>query len=266
MDSLAMQIPPELLVLNRQFEEATFGSIILALAFVFVLSRAGARFIFYVHDKHVNRLAAPAFHEKQFWDAEYQKMKDPFEWYVQVDDLMPAISRHIPSSCRILYPGCGTSRLPEALSIARPNCQVVCCDVSELAITRMRELAQLSKGSNIMSFQVLDVLHTLKHFSPRSFNVVIDKGLLDSLLHDQVNGASNVHNCLDQYYDVLAEDGLFLLITTLDSHILQSFLEHSRFHCVSREPLAGSKPEWEGKRRNEMYVLRKHNTNNTQWS
>ena len=101
----------------------------------------------------------------------------------------------------------------------------------------------------------MDVGLTRWYFRKDSFDVVVDKGLVDSLLHDEEYGASKVGDCFNQYFAVLKDEGICLFITTLDESVIEPLIWDSPFVHDGRVELDGNKPEWVGKRRNALYVL-----------
>ena len=79
---------------------------------------------------------------------------------------------------KILNLGCGNSRLSEELSEEGYE-DITNIDFSTKVITIMEEKCKAKFPK--MSFKVMDVLD-MKEFQTGSFNTVIDKGTLDSVL------------------------------------------------------------------------------------
>ena len=94
----------------------------------------------------------------------------------------------LPRDSRVLELGCGVSLIAERMA-AEEGFTVQACDFSHIPIDIMRRRA---KERNIppdrLRYDVADVLTLDETFPAQSFDVVVDKGLLDVLLnaHDQV--------------------------------------------------------------------------------
>ena len=131
-------------------------------------------------------------------------------------------------SDKILNLGCGNSRLGEDLSEEGYE-DITNIDFSAKVISIMEEKCK-SKFPK-MSFKVMDALN-MKEFQTGSFNTIIDKGTLDSILCAD-NSVPNAQKMLAEVFRVLAPGGHYICITYGDPEHRKKFLETQQWANLS---------------------------------
>eukprot|EP00948_MAST-09A_sp_MAST-9A-sp1_P002458 g2458.t1 len=155
----------------------------------------------------------------QYWDERYTKDPEPFDWYQRYSGVKEIIADNVQKSANILNIGCGNSRLSEDMyedgyqSIAN-------IDISEVVIAQMQ--AKYKEKYASMSFQKMNAME-LK-FPDQSFNVVLDKGTLDSVLCGE-GSTSNVAKMLNEVARVMTDDGVYVCISYGTTKNRLSYLE-----------------------------------------
>ncbi|KAH9684082.1 methyltransferase 11 domain-containing protein [Citrus sinensis] len=139
-----------------------------------------------------------AYGEPWYWDNRYAHESGPFDWYQKYPSLAPLIKLYVPSHHqRILIVGCGNSGTSLSLSSLtraylmyhqqRPFSEgmvddgyedVVNVDISSVVIEAM-----MKKYSNRPQLKYIKMdVRQMDEFQTGSFDSVVDKGTLDSLL------------------------------------------------------------------------------------
>ena len=119
---------------------------------------------------------------------------------------------------KILNLGCGNSRLGEDLSEEGYE-DITNIDFSAKVISIMEEKCKAKFPK--MSFKVMDALN-MKEFQTGSFNTIIDKGTLDSILCAD-NSVPNAQKMLAEVFRVLAPGGHYICITYGDPEHRKKF-------------------------------------------
>ncbi|XP_073030236.1 uncharacterized protein [Primulina eburnea] len=148
-----------------------------------------------------------AYGESWYWDNRYAQDSTPFDWYQNYPSLAPLIRLYIPRPHRVLVVGCGNSAFSESM-VDDGYQEVVNIDSSSVVIEAMKE-----KYSNHpkLKYMIMDV-RDMSSINENSFDAVVDKGTLDSLLCGQ-NSRQNASRMLEEVYRVLKEKGAYILIT-----------------------------------------------------
>ena len=129
---------------------------------------------------------------------------------------------------KILNLGCGNSRLSEELSEEGYE-DITNIDFSPKVIAIMEEKSK-SKFPK-MSFLVMDALD-MKDFQTGTFNTVIDKGTLDSILCGD-NFVPNVQKMISEVFRILAPGGHYICITYGDPEHRKKYLETQQWGNLS---------------------------------
>ena len=145
---------------------------------------------------------------------------EPFDWYQVYSGIKDIISQYITKNDKILNLGCGNSRLSEELSEEGYE-DITNIDFSTKVITIMEEKCKAKYPK--MSFKVMDVLD-MKEIQTGTFNTVIDKGTLDSVLCGD-NSVSNAQKMIAEVFRVLAPGGHYICITFGDPEHRKKYLE-----------------------------------------
>ena len=144
-----------------------------------------------------------------YWENRYtNEHLEIFEWYQTYETLKEKISDFIKPTDKILNVGCGTSKFAEDLYIDDIK-EVTNIDFSENAIKIMVEHYQEQQVE--MNYKTMNVCE-MKEFADKSFNVVFDKALLDSMLCGE-NALLVVEKMMKEIYRVLADDGFYIIIS-----------------------------------------------------
>ena len=133
---------------------------------------------------------------------------------------------------KILNIGCGNSRLGEDLSEEGYE-DITNIDFSTKVISIMEEKCKEKYPK--MNFKVMDALN-MKEFSTGSFNSVIDKGTLDSVLCGD-NSAPNAQKMISEVFRVLAPGGHYICITYGDQEHRKKHLETQKWANLSVEKI-----------------------------
>ncbi|PSR92461.1 Methyltransferase-like protein [Actinidia chinensis var. chinensis] len=126
-----------------------------------------------------------AYGEPSYWDNRHAQEPGPFDWYQKYPALAPLLHLYIPTHHRLLVVGCGTSAFSEGM-VDDGYVDVVNIDISSVAI----EAIMRKKCSNRPQLKYIKMdVRDMSAFQTVSFDAVVDKGTLDSLLeviHDQM--------------------------------------------------------------------------------
>lgn len=133
---------------------------------------------------------------------------------------------------KILHIGCGNSRLPEELA-EEGYTNITNVDFSQKAIMLMEERCREKYPSLV--FTAMNVLD-MKELGPGSFNVVLDKGTLDSILCSD-NAGPDCMKMLEEIYRVLAPGGRYICITYGDPEHRKKHLETQTWEKLQQEKI-----------------------------
>ncbi|URD93333.1 Thiopurine S-methyltransferase (TPMT) [Musa troglodytarum] len=148
-----------------------------------------------------------AYGEPSYWDQRYQSDPATFDWYQKYPSLAPLFDRYLLRHHRLLLVGCGNSALGESM-VDDGYQDVVNIDISSVVIEAMQKKHMDKQGLKYINMDVRD----MSLFQSSSFDAVIDKGTLDSLMcgHDAMHNATKMLLEVDR---VLKDKGVYILIT-----------------------------------------------------
>jgi len=152
------------------------------------------------------------------WDKIYSKHSDVLEHFsLGYQALKPVFDANVNSKTGVAIVGCGISSLGADMA-ADGYKKIANFDYSTVCIQRMK---QKYNDNPELTYTRLDLRHT--PFTPPSFNVVIDKGTLDSMIKDCKGSLLEelIINYLYKIHSALNTNGVFFLIT--ENH-LKSYL------------------------------------------
>ncbi|OHT04999.1 Menaquinone biosynthesis methyltransferase [Tritrichomonas foetus] len=149
---------------------------------------------------------SPSYHLEEYWEKRYQTDVNSYEWYQDPDDLIPVIKSEFKTKEKALDVGCGSSTLPIGL-IDIGFEKVIGLDISKTVIEQNKKRYENIRN---LEFVVGDV--TKMQFEDKSFDIVIDKGTMDSLLSSLViHKKANL--MLEEIIRVLKPNGVFIEIS-----------------------------------------------------
>eukprot|EP00455_Lapot_gusevi_P049693 TRINITY_DN7095_c0_g1_i2.p1 TRINITY_DN7095_c0_g1~~TRINITY_DN7095_c0_g1_i2.p1 ORF type:complete len:208 (-),score=33.02 TRINITY_DN7095_c0_g1_i2:47-670(-) len=159
----------------------------------------------------------------EYWDARYQQDPDPFEWYQNFEGLKHVLRPHLQLQSKILQVGCGNSRVAEDMYINGWR-DITNIDISSVAIEMM---AKKHADKPEMKWLVMDV--TQMDFPEKMFDVIIDKGTLDSLLCGD-DAEERAEKMLRGVSSLLKPSGVYICISYgLPENRLSHFEEHPEY-------------------------------------
>jgi SAM-dependent methyltransferase len=148
----------------------------------------------------------PDYGKAEYWDERYRSNDTTFDWFVSFDALKDIILPLARPDSRVLVVGCGNSRLSAQLYDCGVQ-QITNIDISDVVIAQMKgRYREMDK----MTWTRMDV--TRLDFPDASFDVVIDKGTIDSLLCG-ANSFHNVYAMHKQLSRVLKRGGALITVT-----------------------------------------------------
>ncbi|KAJ4721919.1 methyltransferase-like protein 13 [Melia azedarach] len=149
-----------------------------------------------------------AYGEPWYWDNRYANESGPFDWYQKYPSLAPLIKLYIPHpKQRILIVGCGNSAFSEGM-VEDGYEDVVSIDISSVVIEAMQ-----NKYANRAQLKYIKMdVRQMDDFQTGSFDAVIDKGTLDSILCGN-NSRLNAIQMLGEIWRVLKDKGVYILVT-----------------------------------------------------
>ncbi|KAJ9174569.1 hypothetical protein P3X46_013204 [Hevea brasiliensis] len=142
-----------------------------------------------------------------YWDARYVQEACSFDWYQRYSSLRPFVRRYIPTSSRVLMVGCGNALMSEDM-VKDGYEDIMNVDISSVAIEMMKGKYEYIPQLKYMQMDVRD----MSFFPDESFDSVIDKGTLDSLMcgNDAPISAAQM---LGEVSRLLKPRGIYMLIT-----------------------------------------------------
>ncbi|OQR91396.1 methyltransferase-like protein 13-like isoform X1 [Achlya hypogyna] len=174
--------------------------------------------------------ARPDYGSPEYWDARYisegnRTSHDCYFNYAAIQKGLEPFFKPAKAE-RILIVGCGTSTMGEDM-LAAGFRDVTCMDFSSAAI-RILTQRQVVKQPSI-KYLVMDV-RDMSAFSDGSFDAVIDKGVLDSVVCGVANSAA-ASSMMDEVFRILSPDGACFVF--------------SNGTYASRAPYIDSNPAWQ---------------------
>lgn len=130
------------------------------------------------------------------------------------------ITQYINKNDKILNIGCGNSRMSE--DMYEDGFEMITnIDISHTVVKFMEEKCKTRCPS--MTYKQMDVLD-MYDFKQGQFNVILDKGTLDSILSGD-NSAANCEKMMNEVYRLLISGGVYISITYGDpEHRLKYFV------------------------------------------
>eukprot|EP01119_Soliformovum_irregulare_P019986 TRINITY_DN6421_c0_g1_i1.p1 TRINITY_DN6421_c0_g1~~TRINITY_DN6421_c0_g1_i1.p1 ORF type:complete len:196 (-),score=28.00 TRINITY_DN6421_c0_g1_i1:88-675(-) len=171
------------------------------------------------------------FGTKEFWDEWYINNEDVAEWYISYHYLGNHLRSIVKKEDQALVVGCGNSRFSEEMS--KDGFELTNIDYSPKVIDYMSHKYPTSKYIQADVSKMGDV------FADRSFDTIIDKGTLDSILCTP-DSHLTIASMLMEIKRIIRPGGRYLVIcdTHLDDrqHYFRSLTDAGvRSECISIE-------------------------------
>ncbi|PWZ53217.1 Methyltransferase-like protein 13, partial [Zea mays] len=187
--------------------------------------------------------ASQAYGEAWYWDERYRKEAGPFDWYQKYPALAPLLRLYLAPHQRLLLVGCGNSVFGENM-IDDGYQDVVNIDISSVYIPH-NLIPCISLDWQDMKMDVKN----MSDFESGSFDAVIDKGTLDSLMCGQ-NSQENATKMLEEVNRILKENGVYMLITYGDPSYRLRLLKDMekwtvKLHVIERWEKSSNQNKWE---------------------
>ena len=157
--------------------------------------------------------------KKEYWDERYVKQPNQYDWYVEYASFKDVLRDKgiINPHDNILNIGCGNSRLPKDM-FEDGYKSITSIDYSEPVISKMSEIYK----EESFKFQVMDI--TKMEFKDATFDAVIDKGTLDSILCGD-NTEKLIEGILKEINRVLVPEGVFICISNSLPEFRESYFK-----------------------------------------
>ncbi|KAJ5070127.1 s-adenosyl-l-methionine-dependent methyltransferases superfamily protein [Anaeramoeba ignava] len=192
------------------------------------------------------------FTKKEYWDNIYSSEKQEMDWYSTFSKIYPKIKHcFIDKSMKILQIGCGTSNFAKKL-YQKGFSEITNIDISETAIEKMKK-----KYQNLsIKFEIMDTRNLT--FKDESFDCIIDKGTLDSLLTEYPK--ENSLKMLSEIYRIMKPNSIFIEITWGTPFDRMFYLKNKKFKWKISHKIISCEKE-EEKFTFYIYFLRKGKEN-----
>uniref|UniRef100_A0ACD5ZSM8 Uncharacterized protein n=1 Tax=Avena sativa TaxID=4498 RepID=A0ACD5ZSM8_AVESA len=150
--------------------------------------------------------ASQAYGEAWYWDERYRKEVGPFDWYQKYPALAPLLRLYARTHQRLLLVGCGNSVFGENM-VDDGYQDVVNIDISSVVIEQMKKKYH---DKPQLKYIKMDVKN-MSDFESGSFDAVIDKGTLDSIMCGQ-NSQEHATMMLEEVYRILKDNGVYIMV------------------------------------------------------
>ncbi|KAH0726052.1 hypothetical protein KY284_001917 [Solanum tuberosum] len=159
-----------------------------------------------------------------YWDTRYVQEAGSFDWYQCYSALRPYVRHCVSTSSRVLMVGCGNAVMSEDM-VKDGYEEIVNVDISTVAIDMMKRKYEDVPQMKYLQMDVRD----MSFFPDESFDAVIDKGTLDSLMCG-TNAPMCAAQMLGEVSRLLKNGGVYMLITYGDPRARMPHLNRSVFN------------------------------------
>jgi len=142
----------------------------------------------------------------EYWEERYTRDTEPFDWYQRWSGIKDIITQYVLPTHQILHLGCGNSRLSEEM-YDDGYINSINIDISQVVIKAMQDKY---RDKQTMRFLHMDTRNL--EFDEATFDAVIDKGTLDSLLCGE-NSTAHANKMISEVYRVLSPTGVYVVVS-----------------------------------------------------
>ncbi|OZC10520.1 methyltransferase domain protein [Onchocerca flexuosa] len=163
---------------------------------------------------------ADDFQDPEFWKEFYKDSKNAFEWYGDFKTFGRVLSKYLKSTDKILQIGCGSSELASQLYDSGYRI-IDSIDTDEGVI--QKQTAENSSSRPELQFSCSSAAKI--DASDEKYNVVLDKGTLDSLLPSACNNmVEDVEKMFAEICRVLTIGGRYIILTLAQNQVLSTYM------------------------------------------
>jgi len=159
------------------------------------------------------------FATPSYWDTFFRNKRENFEWYGDYHHLSKLLHKYITVKDKLLVIGSGNSKLSYCLykNGIKDNTNI---DISDVVVSKMQTKYANLEGLQFIKMDALDL-----QFEEKTFSVVLDKGTLDALCHDDSETTiKTVNQMFSQVEKVLKSCGRYICISLLQNYVFVSLL------------------------------------------
>jgi len=174
---------------------------------------------------HLLCTAAPAmaqYGKSEYWEERYTRDPEPFDWYQRWAGLKDTFLEYIQPAHSILMLGAGNSRLSEEM-YDEGFTEITNIDISMVVIKAMQER---HKDRAKMNYRQMD--GRAMELDDASFNVVVDKATLDSILCGE-GSTHNSQKMLSEISRVLRPNGVYIAVSHGQPSYRLTYLQRPEF-------------------------------------
>jgi SAM-dependent methyltransferase len=157
--------------------------------------------------KNIQNHPAPAYSEPTYWNTRYEAEPAPFEWYQPWSRLRPVILPMLTTRGTALDLGCGNSKMASEL-LADGFDEVTGFDISPVVIQANERRFQTEPRLR----WVCGDCTNMDRLATASFDVVFDKGTMDSLMSARPS-TPIIARMMEEVERVLKPGGVFVEIS-----------------------------------------------------
>lgn len=160
--------------------------------------------------------------KSEYWEERYTRDPEPFDWYQRWSGLKDTFLEYVQPSYQVLMAGSGNSRLSEEMYDEGFH-HITNIDISMVVVKAMQEKY---RDKPHMNYRQMDARQM--DFNPETFNVVVDKAMLDSILCGE-GSTHNAQKMLMEVSKVLKPDGVYVVVSHGHPAYRLTYLQRQEF-------------------------------------
>ncbi|OWZ08226.1 Methyltransferase [Phytophthora megakarya] len=142
-----------------------------------------------------------------YWDERYTKDSEQFDWYQRYGGLKELLNQYVKKTDAILMAGAGNSRLSEEM-VNDGYQKLMNVDVSEIVVKQMA--AKYEERVESLQWQKMNMCSL--DFADETYDAVVDKGTMDSILCGE-GSTANVAKMCQEIHRVLKPNGVYFIVS-----------------------------------------------------